>query len=434
MDMPRAQRDRISSRDELWMEGARGFRRERTHSKDELWIEAAKGVPAMESEALHVRMDQKLRAQRDRIRSRDELWMEAARGFRRERTHSKDQLRIEAAEGVPAMEQRVRSLSNDLGDMLLGFESFLDRSNGSTRFSDRSNGSTSSMGAFDKCDFDLEEPQVKDCPRPSFDALYPSPLAVPPRAPDANDAAQGLFKDASVASSDTIVSANAGPTGMRAVHIARMRAAQNACIGMAPKPLGAPTHVPTAGPNYADGICSFPSNQNRVLLTSRPWGELRLHIKNVQMHKVLNEGMPNEENVISNMRNFSVEIELVGMPDLQLAANSLDVRATLLFENFSLVHPFSNDMDTPLLMGDTEVTMCNGGVAMRLKMGPHSLSTKMGSRRFRIRVEPRDEALRRYTMLTDTSLQSFKSITKLERKPRLKQTPCPSAIATTSAP
>merc|ERR1712070_1001420 len=139
------------------------------------------------------------RAQRDRIRSRDELWMEAA-------------------EGVPAMEQRVRSLSNDLGDMLLGFESFLDRSNGST----------SSMGVFGKCDFDLEEPQVKDCPQPSFDALYPSPLAVPPRAPDANDAASGLFRDASVASSDTIVSANAGPTGMRAVHIARMRAAQNA--------------------------------------------------------------------------------------------------------------------------------------------------------------------------------------------------------------
>ena len=104
----------------------------------------------MESEALHVRMDQKPRAQRDRIRSRDELWMEGARGVRRERTHSKDQLWIEAAEGVPAMEQRVRSLSNDLGDMLLGFESYLDRSNGSTSFLDRSNGSTSSMGAFGK--------------------------------------------------------------------------------------------------------------------------------------------------------------------------------------------------------------------------------------------------------------------------------------------
>jgi hypothetical protein len=221
---------------------------------------------------------------------------------------------------------------------------------------------------------------------------------------------------------------------MRAAQIARMRAAQTARIGMAPRPLGAPMHVPTAGPNYAGGICSFPSNQNRVLLTSRPWSELRLHIKNVQMHKVLNEGMPNEENVISNMRNFSVEIELLGMPDLQLAANSLDVRATLLFESFSIVHPFSNDMGTPLLVGDTEVTMCNGGVAMRLKMGPQSLSTRMDRRRFRIRVEPRDEALRYgYTMLTDTS-EAFKSITKLERKPRLMRTPCPSAIATTRAP
>ena len=91
-------------------------------------------------------------------------------------------------------------------------------------------------------------------------------------------------------------------------------------------------------------------------------------------------------------------------------------------------------MGTPLLVGDTEATMCNGGVAMRLKMGPNLLSTHMDRRRFRIRVEPRDEALRyRYTMLTDTS-EAFKSITKLGRKPRLKQTPCPSAIATTSAP
>ena len=410
--------------------------------------------------------------------------MEGARGFRRERAHSKDELWIEAAEGVPAMEQAVRHLSKDLSEILSEFQGRLDRSNsgrldrsnGSTssmgafgNFLDRSNGSTSSMGAFGNFDFVLEEPQVKDCPRPSFNALYynhcafnSSPLAVAPRAPDANDAASGLFRDTSVESSDTVVTADAGRTGMRAAPIARMRAAQTSRIGMAPKPLGAPVHVPTAGPNYADGICAFPgmapkplgapvhvptsgpnyadgicafpSIQNRLLLTSRPWGELRLHIKKVQMHKVLNEGMPNEENVISNMRTFSVEIELLGLPDLQLAANALDVRATLLFENFSIVHPFSNDMGTPLLVGDTEVPMCNGGVAMRLKMGPQSLSTRMDRRRFRIRVEPRDEALRYgYTMLTDTS-EAFKSITKLERKPRLMRTPCPSAIATTSAP
>ena len=409
-------------------------------------------------------MNPQPRAQRDRIRSRDELWAQAPRGVRRDRTHSNDDPWIEAANGVLTMECLVRRVSKELGDTLSEFQSYLDRSTngGSTRILDRSNRSTCSMGAFGNCDFDLEEPQVKDCPRPSFDVLYPSPLAVPPRAPDANDAASGLFRDTSVESSDTVVTADAGRTGMRAAPIARMRAAQTSRIGMAPKPLGAPVHVPTAGPNYADGICAFPgmgpkplgapvhvptsgpnyadgicafpSIQNRLLLTSRPWGELRLHIKKVQMHKVLNEGMPNEENVISNMRTFSVEIELLGLPDLQLAANALDVRATLLFENFSIVHPFSNDMGTPLLVGDTEVTMCNGGVAMRLKMGPQSLSTRMDRRRFRIRVEPRDEALRYgYTMLTDTS-EAFKSITKLERKPRLMRTPCPSAIATTSAP
>merc|ERR1719446_611498 len=181
------------------------------------------------------------------------------------------------------MEQAVRHLSKDLSEILSEFQgrldrsnsgrldrsngstssmgafgNFLDRSNGSTssmgafgNVLDRSNGSTSSMGAFGNFDFVLEEPQVKDYPRPSFDALYynhtfiSSPLAVRPRAPDANDAASGLFRDASVESSDTIVSADAGPTGMRAVHIARMRAAQTSRVGMAPEPLGAPVHVPT---------------------------------------------------------------------------------------------------------------------------------------------------------------------------------------------
>ena len=176
-------------------------------------------------------MNPQPRAQRDRIRSRDELWAQAPRGVRRDRTHSNDDPWIEAANGVLTMECLVRRVSKELGDTLSEFQSYLDRSTngGSTRILDRSNRSTCSMGAFGNCDFDLEEPQVKDCLRASIDDSYRSPRAVLPPAPGANGAAPGLFRGASVQSSDTIVSADAGPTGMRAAQIARrlrLRAAQ----------------------------------------------------------------------------------------------------------------------------------------------------------------------------------------------------------------
>jgi|TARA_B100000513_G_scaffold144691_1_gene66659 hypothetical protein len=139
---------------------------------------------------------------------------------------------------------------------------------------------------------------------------------------------------------------------------------------------------------------------------------------NMTTHKILNQGMRDQEYVVSNMRNFSINLVLVGGPHDELSANALDLRATLIFENGNPVHPLPHDMHTPLLVGDTEVTTCNGGVAMRLKMGTNSLSTRMGRQRFRICVHPRDEAFRlRYSMLSVVS-EPLRSVTKLDRKPR----------------
>ena len=71
--------------------------------------------------------------------------------------------------------------------------------------------------------------------------------------------------------------------------------------------------------------------------------------------------------------------------------------------------------EAPLLLGDTRATTCNGEVSMRLKMGAETLSTRLGRRRFRIRIEPEDESLREgYPMLSVVSAPLW-SISKPER-------------------
>ena len=340
---------------------------------------------AVRTEAFHDRVEAMPRARRER--SRDDTW-------------------FDAANSVPMLESHVRRLSTELSEVLSQYESFVDCSDGNT----------TATATFGTCAPDLDEPH--SCPHASFAASnqsLPAMLpAAPPPAAHANGAGPHHIHHPSVASSATRVSADARPTVMRAD--------QAASISMlAPAPLGAPmrAHVPTARPNHATGgIRSLPSNPHRTLLTSRPWDELRLIMTNMTTHKILNQGMRDQEYVVSNMRNFSINLVLVGGPHDELSANALDLRATLIFENGNPVHPLPHDMHTPLLVGDTEVTTCNGGVAMRLKMGTNSLSTRMGRQRFRICVHPRDEAFRlRYSMLSVVS-EPLRSVTKLDRKPR----------------
>merc|ERR1712159_607557 len=94
--------------------------------------------------------------------------------------------------------------------------------------------------------------------------------------------------------------------------------------------------------------------------------------------------------------------------------NRLDVRATLQYENGNAVAPCGED--DKLLLGETEVTVIGGEATLKLKMGPNSLSIKHDSRRFRIRIEPRDYPLRpeAFPQLSVTGTP-FKSVTKTER-------------------
>lgn len=161
-------------------------------------------------------------------------------------------------------------------------------------------------------------------------------------------------------------------------------------------------------------VMSQPDSHDQLM----DWGDVRLQIVDHRVHKIVAEGTPNKEYVVSNLKPFVVKVKLYRLngPDgVQVRANTLDVRATLLYENGNVVRASADNEQ--LLEGDTEVTIIGGQATLKLKMGVNMLSSKMGRQRFRVRIEPRDETLRNnYQMLSATGAE-LRSVTKLERKP-----------------
>ena len=119
---------------------------------------------------------------------------------------------------------------------------------------------------------------------------------------------------------------------------------------------------------------------------------------------------------MSNLKVFKIKVALMHK-DTNIPAcaegNNLDVRAKLLYEDGNPVRMINpNDV---LLRGDTEVTVIKGEAVFTLRMGEKSLSSMGERKRFRIRIEPRDDFLReRFPQLSDTGAP-LKSVTKLER-------------------
>ena len=149
-----------------------------------------------------------------------------------------------------------------------------------------------------------------------------------------------------------------------------------------------------------------------------PPEDLVLKLVGQGVHKVVrNEAGSPLEYIVSDSKVFVLRLELRHRDTGLLAmaeGNRLDVRATLLYENGNAVPPRGED--DKLLLGETEVTVIGGEAKLKLKMGAHSLSAKHDGRRFRIRIEPRDDALRpeAFPQLSVTGTP-FKSVTKTER-------------------
>jgi len=146
---------------------------------------------------------------------------------------------------------------------------------------------------------------------------------------------------------------------------------------------------------------------------------LQLMISNHSVHKILNQGTPDQEYVVSNLRKFTIDVMLVDrrfptdVPEAVQSAN-MALKATLLYENGNVVR--QTQEHEQLLQGDTEIMVIAGKGQFQLKMGLNALSNKLGKQRFRIKIVPKDEALQRIEHLT-VMTEPLRSVTKLERKP-----------------
>ena len=154
-----------------------------------------------------------------------------------------------------------------------------------------------------------------------------------------------------------------------------------------------------------------------VPMDSQPsaFENLKLVIQSHSVHKVENADTEDREYVVSNLRTFNIEVVLVDESNTLATGVNVGLEVQLLYGN-GLVVQKPNEQEQ-LLTGETEVVIIGGRGVFKLKMGPSILSSKMGKQKFRVKIEPKNERIRRdYPQLTVLT-EPLKVVTKLERKP-----------------
>jgi len=147
-------------------------------------------------------------------------------------------------------------------------------------------------------------------------------------------------------------------------------------------------------------------------------GHLQLVITNHSVHKILHAGTPSEEYVVSNLRYFTIDLQLVDTSNPanpQLAPYQMAFQATMIYENGNDLREWHAHGLS--LRGDTTVSLVAGRGQLKLKMGLNALSHKLGKQRVCIKITPVDESLRQRELLTVVT-EPLRSVTKLERKRR----------------
>ena len=149
---------------------------------------------------------------------------------------------------------------------------------------------------------------------------------------------------------------------------------------------------------------------------AKSFAGLRLVIEKHHVHKVDHHNDENREYTVSNLRTFNVEVALLNASNELAHDVHVGLRASLLYENGqNVLRP--NDKE-PVLTGETEVVIIGGRGLLKLRVGASVLTSKHDRQRFRVNISPNSEHLSaQFPQLTVRS-GPFKSVTKLERKPR----------------
>jgi hypothetical protein len=141
----------------------------------------------------------------------------------------------------------------------------------------------------------------------------------------------------------------------------------------------------------------------------------RLKVLEHKVHKIeiheKENGEVEEEQVVSNLRPFTLKVGVTDHLDRPVLDSSVPLRATLLYENGLPVQQASSS--EPLIVGETSVVALHGTATFKLRIT--SLSSHRDKQRFRIQVEPQDAevALQEPHLIVVT--QPMKSVTKLGR-------------------
>lgn len=164
------------------------------------------------------------------------------------------------------------------------------------------------------------------------------------------------------------------------------------------------------------------------------WSEMEATISDHRVHRVIEVGDGGREYIVSNLKNFHMQLSLRHKLTKQPPAQPLRFRATLLYESNEPVISLEDD---ELLCGTTAVTLSRNGIGrFTLRMGRNALSQSHQRRRFCVKIEPEDpEIASVYPDLTQVSAP-MKSVTKVlatSTAPRQRPAPTP-ALAPVPAP
>ena len=141
-----------------------------------------------------------------------------------------------------------------------------------------------------------------------------------------------------------------------------------------------------------------------------PYAGLKLLIENHQFGHEISDG----ELFVTNLKKFEVNVALVTQNNIGLELNkTLHLQVSLIFESGLLV--LKNDQlpqNGPPLTGLNEAHSIDGRAKFTLKAAPWVTSDKLKRQRFRLLIEPVDEAIRRDCPALTLRSQAFKIVVK----------------------
>ena len=161
-----------------------------------------------------------------------------------------------------------------------------------------------------------------------------------------------------------------------------------------------------------------------------PFAGCELKITGHQFHKIAGHELLNSDpKMITPTKHSNMDVEVVDENNSLVADETLPLRAVLTFENGATVLKKTEQDEEPL-KGQTKALLIHGRASFKMKVGKQFTSTKCDKQRFRVLIEPEDDAVRRACPALTRRSEAFTVIVKTSRPEKKK----PPSLAPAPAP